>query len=107
MASRPFMDFLREHGRGETHDLLSDMLHELVEAVAEANKVGKLVVTITMKPAGEHGAFALLVEAVSKLPKSPAKESLYFVTPENNLTRQSPQQILDLAGPSLVQRGLA
>lgn len=108
--ARPFRDFLGEHKRGATHDKLSDALQELVAAVSESNKAGELTIKIKMKPAGEHGAFSVVVEPTLKLPKEPPEESLFFVTPDNNLTKQSPQQILDLAGnagPSLAYKGTA
>lgn len=107
MTARPFHDFLREHARGKTHDKISDLLQELVASVAETGKKGELVIKITMKPAGDHGAYELMVDPTLKPPRSPAPASLFFVTPENNLTKQDPQQILDLAGPTLVQRGVA
>jgi hypothetical protein len=109
MSSRPFGDFLREHKRGETHDMISDKLQELVAAVSEAKKKGVLQINITMKPAGDEGAFELTVDPVLKLPKTNVPSSLFFVTPENNLTKQAPQQILDLAGsgPTIVYKGVS
>lgn len=109
--ARPFRDFLGEHARGKTHDRLSDALQELVQAVADTGKKGEMTIKVVMKPAGEQGAFSVTVDPVLKLPKDAAAESLFFVTPDNNLTKQSPQQILDLAGnesgPRLAHKGIA
>ena len=108
MNIRPFIDFLREHGRGETHDKLSDMLHELVEAVATENRKASMTITITMKPIEKTGAFELIVNPALKLPKRDGDSSLFYVTPDNNLTKSSPQQILDLpGGPTLIHKGIA
>lgn len=38
MNARPFLDLLREHRNGLTHDELTDALNELVEAVAAERK---------------------------------------------------------------------
>lgn len=110
MTPRPLIDILREHRRGQTLETLDELLHDLTSGVAEANKKGELTIKITLKPAGEQGALSLMIDPVLKLPKEPPGESLYFVSPENNLTKQSPQQILDLPGapgPHLAHKGIA
>lgn len=101
MSARPFMDFLREHGRGETHDKLTDLFHEMVQFVATEGKSAGLTIKITMKPVEKTGAYEVIVAPDLNLPKPVGDSSLFFVTPENNLTKQSPQQILDLDGPRL------
>lgn len=106
MSSRSFHDFLREHKQGETHDRISDLMQELAAAVGAEHRAGKLVITISMKPAGDTGAFELTVDPVLKAPKPSTYTSLFYLTPENNLTKQSPQQIMDL-GPTIVHKGVA
>ena len=112
--SRPFRDFLGEHRQGKTHDMLSDQWQEIVAAVADTGKAGELVIKIKMKPMNEKSAgdrddpFIVTVDTTLKLPKEPAPESIYYVTPENNLTKRAPQQEMELAaGPSLVHKGIA
>lgn len=107
MTARPFYDFLREHRRGETHDKISDELQALVEAVTAMDKPGKLVITIAMSPIKDTDAYQVTVETALKPPKTPPDGSLFYVTPENNLTKTSPQQILDLSGPTLAHKGVA
>lgn len=94
MGARPFTDFLREHRHGKTHDDLSVALNELVAAVAETNKGGELVLKVKIKPAGREASGAVIVtdEIQVKAPKVERGESIFFVTPENNLTRQDPNQ---------------
>ena len=93
-SARPFLDTLRELGQGVTHDELSDKLQELVAAVVDTSKGGKLSITIAIKPTdGKSGAVVVSAEVKSTLPKHPAPSSVFFVSPENNLVRQDPRQI--------------
>ena len=109
--SRPFMDFLREHRNGSTHDELSDALQELVAAVTNEGKGGSLTLKITVKPAGrDSGALEVGSEIKVTQPKSAPGVSIFFASPENNLIRQDPRQAaLELReiGPALAHKGLA
>lgn len=91
MNSRPFLDLLREHRNGLTHDELSDALNEVVEAVATERKAGKLSLTISIKPHGD-GAVMVMDDVKITKPKVSKGGSLFFVTPDNNLARQDPKQ---------------
>ncbi len=91
MGARPFLDFLREHRNGLTHDELTDSLNELVAAVAETEKGGKISITFAVKPNGD-GAVMVLDEVKVTKPKPTKGGSLFFITPENNLTRMDPKQ---------------
>lgn len=108
---RPFMDFLREHRSGSTHDELSDALNALVAAVTDEGKAGKLTLTIAIKPAGrDSGALEVAAEIKAAPPKPAPGVAIFFATPENNLVRQDPRQAaLELReiGPANVQRGVA
>lgn len=90
--SRPFMDFLREHRTGITHDLLSDALQELVAAVTQEGKAGTLTLKIGVKPMGKSDGLEVSAEVVTKPPKETPGVSIFFPTPENNLVRQDPRQ---------------
>ena len=61
---RPFMDFLREHRAGATHDELSDALQALVGAVVAEGKAGTLNIAIALKPMG-RGANVSVLEGVA------------------------------------------
>ena len=89
--SRPFLDFLRDHRHGVTHDELSDALQDVVAAVHDTGKSGSLTLTITVKPTNSE---ALDVSDIikTKLPQLPKSSSLFFVSPENNLVRDDPKQ---------------
>ena len=108
--ARPFMDFLREHRGGATHDELSDALQALVAAVTEEGKTGKLTLTLTMKPIGKNDGLEVSLEHKLNPPKVTPGTSIFFPTPENNLVRQDPrQQALELReiAPASAARALA
>jgi hypothetical protein len=90
-TARPFLDLLREHRNGLTHDELTEALQEVVAAVAEERKAGKLVLTINIKPHGD-GAVMVMDDVKVTKPRPTKGGALFFVTPENNLARQDPKQ---------------
>lgn len=99
MPARPFMDFLREQRRGLMHDELSDALNDLIAKISETGKGGELVVTFTIKPINNEtgGAVSVQDEIIVKPPKELPPASVFFVTPENNLSRtDANQRRLDL-----------
>jgi hypothetical protein len=107
--SRPFLDFLREHRGGVTHDELSDALQELVAAVTAEGKGGTLTFKIKVKPAGKSGALEVTDEVKVTAPAQTRSASIFYASPENNLIREDPKQIkLDLRQiPTVPQVGLA
>jgi hypothetical protein len=111
MSARPITDLLREHRNGVTLDELSDALRDLVAAVVEEGKAGKLTMTLSVKPAGrDSGALEVGCEIKSAPPKKTPGVSIFFASPESNLVRQDPrQQGFDLreVAPAAVHRGLA
>lgn len=91
--SRPFYDFLREHRNGKAHDELSDALQECVASVVEEGRTAKLTFTVTVKKSGAgEGAFIVMDEIKTSLPKPDKGGSIFFVTPDNNLIREDPRQ---------------
>lgn len=111
-GARPFMDFLREHRNGLTHDELSDELQKLVAEVTENHKSGTLTLTITVKPAGrDSGAMEVGAEVKLKEPKKSPGVAIFFATPENNLQRQDPRQtsmeLREIAIPAGAAKGVS
>ncbi len=107
---RPFLDLLREHRTGITHDLLSDALQELVAAVTQEGKAGKLVLTIGVKPMGRGDGLEVSAAIECKPPKETPGVAIFFATPENSLVRVDPrQQAMELReiGPAEAHRGVA
>lgn len=90
----------------------SDKLRELVAAIEEADANGqKASGTITMKVSikKDRGLLEVSVDLVAKLPKVVRQKSVFWATPENNLSRQNPaQHELGLHGvPAAAARSLA
>ena len=109
-SSRPFMDFLREHRGGATHDELSDALQSLVAEVTDQGKAGTLTLTISIKPIGKSDGLEVGADIKSKPPKGAPGVSIFFPTVENNLVRQDPrQQSMELreVAPAHAARALA
>lgn len=110
MSSRPFYDFLREHRDGVTHDELANALNELVTAVTEENRAGSLTFTVSIKPMGRSDGLEVSADIKMKPPKKTPGVSIFFATPENNLSRVDPRQTsmeLREVGPALAHRGVA
>ncbi len=92
-SARPFMDLLREHRGGATHDDLSSALQELVASVTAEGKAGKLTFTLSIKPAGtKDGALIVMDEIKLALPKETKSGSVFFASEDNNLVRDDPKQ---------------
>jgi len=109
-SARPFLDFLREHRNGMSHDELSDALQALVAAVTAENKAGKLTFTISVKPAGKSGGLEVSDDIKLSPPKETKSASIFFASPENNLVRQDPRQTsmeLRQIGPASAHVGVA
>jgi hypothetical protein len=92
-AARPFADFLREQRRGDLLEDLTEALHEAVTSVGEHQLPAEVVLKIKIKPAGElGGAVQVQDEIALKLPKPKTPPSVFFITPENNLSKTDPHQ---------------
>jgi hypothetical protein len=95
MQVRPFFDFLREHRDGASERELARALNELVGTVERTGKKGKLTYTIEVSPMTNKvvGAQLIVVDSIELKLAKPAREgSLFFVTPESNLSRRDPRQ---------------
>jgi hypothetical protein len=91
MGVRSILDVLRDQRYGELHDELSNAMNELVKSVENTQKAGSLTLTLKIKPS-TAGALELSDEIKLKKPELPKGASLFFATPEGNLTRNDPRQ---------------
>jgi len=89
---RPFASWLSEQRGGMLQGELGDALNQVVEAVQEVNKEGKLTLTLTIKPAGE-GMVAVVDKVALSLPTPDKRPTMWFVDMLHNLTRQNPNQM--------------
>jgi hypothetical protein len=97
LGIRPITDTIRKIGGGQFIDAASDKLAELVAAVEESGKPGKINLCITVKKASRGGAMLVTGTATLAKPAEPAMECMLFATPDGNLVVDDPkQQRLDL-----------
>lgn len=96
MKQRPFVDTLRDVEFGSLLEELAEIQHEVVTAVSSTDKAGKIVIELDYKPEG-NGQLSIKANVKKKVPQFPRGTSIFFITPERNLTRQDPrQQALEL-----------
>lgn len=91
MKTRPFIDTLRDVEFGALLDELSDVQKEVVAAVSDTRKAGKITIELEYKSEGD-GQLAIKTNIKKKVPTYPRGTSIFFITPERNLTRQDPRQ---------------
>ena len=90
---KPFAQFVQEQRNGCLHGELSDALVELVGAVAEHEKKGTLVLTITVTP-NKDGQTVVVTDKVKvTLPEGNRGAAIYFFDADGNLSRRNPNQM--------------
>lgn len=92
MGIRPFVDTLREIEYGALLDELAEAQQQVVDAVMETGKKGQITIVLNYNPEGQ-GQITIATDLKSKIPALPRGKSLFFVTPERNLSRQDPRQM--------------
>ena len=101
---------LQQHRKGITHQEISDSLRDMVAAVTDAQKGGKIVITFGISPMGKGDGLEVTIETKITMPKEKPGRSVFYATPENNLVREDPrQQNMELreVGTAAVARNLA
>lgn len=92
---KPITDTLRHLRGGVLVDEASEALAELVGAVMETGKPGKLTIELSLTKAGRgSGALVIRDKIVVKRPAEEAFETILYATPENNLVTQDPHQAM-------------
>lgn len=91
---RPFADVLQEINGGRAAGAASQQLHDLIAAVRETGKGGSITLQIGVKPAAKGNGSTVLVAAVvkAKTPQPEVAASVFFVTDDDNLSRENPEQ---------------
>lgn len=93
---RSFGTFIAEVEDGELHSDLTRAMQALIadlhdgRTIGQARASGKLTVTFDFVLA--DGVVEVRADIVSKTPKRPRGRSIFWVTPENNLSRRNPRQ---------------
>ena len=91
-AGNNFVAVLNQLHRGSAVADASDALAEVVRAVRENGKKGKLSLTITVVPLSKGDAVDLVCEVTTKTPKPNKGSSLFFVADDGTLLRNDPRQ---------------
>lgn len=91
---RPFASVLQEIQQGVAHDELSVAFRDLILAVEETGKGGKLTFTLDVKPLKSGDGVLVLTPAHAvKLPQHDRKASLFYATKNGNVTKDNPNQL--------------
>ena len=93
MAIKQALDVLRELEDGKVLNDLSVDLNELIRQVRHCNKAGSINLQIKINPVN-NDTHNVTAEAVIKVnaPKLARRSTLFFTTPECNLSRTDPAQ---------------
>ena len=89
--ARPILETLNHLNNGTLMMDASEAMSELVQAVGETGKAGKITIEISIRKA-TAGAMALTGKVSVKKPAQINFESLMFATPEGNLLTEDPRQ---------------
>jgi len=92
---RPFADFLREHGKGRTHDELGEALHTLIARVKDTGKTGSVSLTVQVKPMKQDDRMVIVSDKIAiSLPEHDRPSAAWFIGTDGNLQRDDPQQLV-------------
>jgi hypothetical protein len=90
---KPITDTLRHLRGGVLVDEASDALAELVNAVMESGKPGKLTIELSLSKAGRgSGALVIRDKITVKRPAEDVFETILYATPEGSLVTTDPKQ---------------
>lgn len=95
MGTKAFAVFLQDLRDGRAHSELSGHLSDLISKVKETGKAGSLNVKIKIKPASRGGDVdkVTISDHISvELPAPERGEDFFWVTDDNDLTRNHPRQ---------------
>lgn len=91
---RPFASVLQEIHGGAAHDDLSTAFRDLILAVEDTGKGGKLTFVLDVKPLKQGDGVLVLTPAHSvKLPQHDRKSALFYATKDGNVTKENPNQL--------------
>ena len=94
MTHKAFALIMQDLRDGRVHAELTQQFGDLIQKVQETGKAGELVVKIKGKPATKGNVDKVMIaDAVSvNLPKPERGEDVFFLTEDNELSRNHPRQ---------------
>jgi hypothetical protein len=113
--ARTFGQFLAEHEDGRFHASLTkqweDFLAELHEAASLRGGEAKGKMTLAFEFSLDGGLVEVSADVATKTPKLKRGKSVFWLTPENHLSRQNPNQpelpLRDVTASAAAARNLA
>jgi hypothetical protein len=88
-----FLDFLKDHRKGELIDELTAALREVTEGVLEHDKKGSITLKIEVAPLDGGWAAFVSDDLKSKVPEADREGNIMFPDGQNNLHRKDQNQI--------------
>jgi hypothetical protein len=95
MTQRAFSLVLQDIRDGRTHSELTASMEELLTAVRNTGKAGSITLEIKVKPntrGGDIDRVLVTDKVTTKIPKPERGDDFFFVTDDNNLSRNHPRQ---------------
>lgn len=92
MPIRPAIDTLREMREGRFLEELDSEFNDLVRQVRHTNKAGKLTIEIDVKPVNGDATSVTLADKITVKAPRIRQATLFFTTPDANLSRRDPRQ---------------
>jgi hypothetical protein len=89
---KPFTDTIVSMRYGTLVDDLTKAMNELTAKCADTGRAGSLILTLQLKP-GKGGQIEVFDDIKVKSPKEERGSSVFFATPDGNLTRDDPKQL--------------
>lgn len=107
-AGEDFCEVLRELRQGSSVEMLTEELRDLVQAVRDTGRRGKLVLTLDVKPASTGDNVVLTLADTVKVTKPSIErvETIFYAGKGNVLQRNDPRQpeLAGLRRPADAQR---
>lgn len=91
-ADGGFIEMLKNIAQGDVIFDVEDALKAVTEAAIDTGGKGSVSLTLSLEPDPKTGTMRVSADVKSKIPKKPSRISLFFVTPEGELSRQDPRQ---------------
>ena len=94
MSQKAFSHILQDLRDGRVHAELSQQLSELINKVQETGKAGELTLKLKIKPATRGNVDKIMIadSVTTTLPKPERGEDVFFLTEDNELSRNHPRQ---------------
>lgn len=91
--TKPFAAFLQEHRDGALHAKASDTLAEVVAAVQEHGKQGKVTIEVVVSPTKYDNAVEIVGTVKPKVPEAAPPAAMWYSDDEGNVSRRDPSQM--------------